>query len=379
MKFEAPVASFIKPLQQLSALAGGAANPDDIVNNILISVKDNRLFLRATDYRIELSYTTEVTAYKDGETTVNANKIREACSRLDQAAVVLFTYEPMDEVLILQSGSTIYRVRTRDPKDFPVMESEEFEDKLELRALQLKTIIDRSVFCIANDDFREYLRGMRLEVEGDRLTVFTSDGHRMSINEAQLQKPFESSYGVTLIKPCATELSKILQTATTEDEMVTLEFSRNLISTTFNNFKLTSKLLICNYPNVRSVIPKEFAVNLSVEREALRQSISRVSVLSSKRINGVTLNFDKGILNLKTENAEHEVATDTIPLNYDGETFEISLNASYVQDVLNSLSYAPEVCFLFQNVKSLANTMMQAATADESGVKTGYFIARVVV
>ena len=107
MKFEAPVASFIKPLQQLSALAGGAANPDDIVNNILISVKDNRLFLRATDYRIELSYTTEVTAYKDGETTVNANKIREACSRLDQAAVVLFTYEPMDEVLILQSGSTI--------------------------------------------------------------------------------------------------------------------------------------------------------------------------------------------------------------------------------------------------------------------------------
>ena len=161
--------------------------------------------------------------------------------------------------------------------------------------------------------------------------------------------------------------------------MVTLEFSRNLISTTFNNFKLTSKLLICNYPNVRSVIPKEFAVNLSVEREALRQSISRVSVLSSKRINGVTLNFDKGILNLKTENAEHEVATDTIPLNYDGEPFEISLNASYVQDVLNSLSYAPEVCFLFQNVKSLANTMMQAATADESGVKTGYFIARVVV
>ena len=100
MKFQAPVASFIKPLQQLSAVAGGASNADDIAHNLLISVKDNNLFLRATDYRVELSFTTQVSMQSEGQTTVNAQKLREACARLDQSAIAMFSYDEMEEVLV---------------------------------------------------------------------------------------------------------------------------------------------------------------------------------------------------------------------------------------------------------------------------------------
>ncbi len=379
MKFQAPVASFIKPLQQLSAVAGGASNADDIAHNLLISVKDNNLFLRATDYRVELSFTTQVSMQSEGQTTVNAQKLREACARLDQSAIAMFSYDEMEEVLTIESGSTVFKVRTRNPADFPLMDQEDVEKSLVIQAQQLRKLIENSTFCISNEDFREYLRGMRFEVEGENLSVFTSDGHRMSINETTLPQPLDGSFGVTLIKPCATELLKTLQNSVGDDELVTLAFSKNLLTTTINNYRLTSKLLICPYPNVRAVIPRQLTVSIPVNRSLLKQSIMRVSVLSSKRVNGITLNFAPGFLSLSSENSEHETASDKISLDYAGEPFEISLNASYVLDVLNVLSQSEIVMFNFVSTTQLASTMVIPQKEDESGVRVSYFIARVVV
>ena len=151
MKFQAPVASFIKPLQQLSAVAGGASNADDIAHNLLISVKDNNLFLRATDYRVELSFTTQVSMQSEGQTTVNAQKLREACARLDQSAIAMFSYDEMEEVLTIESGSTVFKVRTRNPADFPLMDQEDVEKSLVIQAQQLRKLIENSTFCISNE------------------------------------------------------------------------------------------------------------------------------------------------------------------------------------------------------------------------------------
>ena len=105
----------------------------------------------------------------------------------------------------------------------------------------------------------------------------------------------------------------------------------------------------------------------------------RVSVLSSKRVNGITLNFAPGFLSLSSENSEHETASDKISLDYAGEPFEISLNASYVLDVLNVLSQSEIVMFNFVSTTQLASTMVIPQKEDESGVRVSYFIARVVV
>ncbi len=379
MKFQAPVASFMRPLQQLAAIAGGNANEDDIAHKILMVVADNHLFLRTTDYKIELSFTVEVAVEKEGRLAVDAQKFREACSRLDSNAIVSFSYDEIEEILTISSAATLFNIRTITADDFPLIEQEEVDHTIELTAGQLRAAIERSIFCIPSDDFRDYLKGMRLEAEGSMLAVITSDGHRISINETPLNQSISDSFGLTLLKHCASELYKIVQNAGNED-IVKLSFSKNLINTTINNYHLTSKLNINPYPNVRVVIPKSYSLEIVVNREELKKTLSRVAVLSAKKIRPVTLKFEPGKILLSCENPEHETASDVMPLpSYDGDPVEITLNASYVIDTLNGLSFSENAVFNFVNASQIAGALITPEKQDDSGVKTSYFIARIVV
>ena len=276
--------------------------------------------------------------------------------------------------MLVSSGTAQFQIRTRNVLEFPTFEHEDVEQRIVLKQNQLKAIIDKSIFCISNEDFREYLKGMRFEVDGENVSVFTSDGHRMAVIETTLDVPLAQPLGSNLTRRCAAELTKILKDS---DEPVELAFTKNSISTSCNGYTLTSKLLICGYPNVRAVIPKSIDVSVEVPRAELKNAISRVNVLSSKRVNAVNLVFADDRLNLKTENSEHEVATESLNISYNLHPIDMSLNAGYVMEVLNAIS-TENVRFCFAN--PIVSTLIEPCSNDyEYGVRTRYIISRVVV
>ena len=376
MKFTLPLVSFIKHLSQVSGVAGAPGGKDDITQNVLISIKNNELTFKCTVYSIEMSVVIPGVAdvESEGATTVNAAKLRDSCKNLDQSALVTFDYDESNEILLVSSGTAQFQIRTRNVLEFPTFEHEDVEQRIVLKQNQLKAIIDKSIFCISNEDFREYLKGMRFEVDGENVSVFTSDGHRMAVIETTLDAPISQPLGSNLTRRCAAELTKILKDS---DEPVELAFTKNSVSTSCNGYTLTSKLLICGYPNVRAVIPKSIDVSVEVPRAELKNAISRVNVLSSKRVNAVNLVFADDRLNLKTENSEHEVATESLNISYNLNPIDMSLNAGYVTEVLNAIS-TDNVRFCFAN--PIVSTLIEACSNDyEYGVRTRYIISRVVV
>ena len=126
---------------------------------------------------------------------------------------------------------------------------------------------------------------------------------------------------------------------------------------------------------MRGVLPREIGSVVPVSRAMLKSEISKVSVLSSKRVNGVNLLFTPGFLNLRAENSEHEVATSQMPINYQGQELDVTLNAAYVNEVLTAMD-SEEVNFMFPN--PVICVQLQPITAD-ADVKTTYIISRVVV
>lgn len=380
MEFSAPLASFLKPLVNVCAITGGQSSTsttEDFASNVMLTVKDGYLTILGTNYKIELSYTVPVAANVEGQMLVNAAKLRETLSKIPSQQLVTFISDRNEEGnLTIVSAQTRFQIRCRNGRDFPTFDpnNEEVEEVLCIAQSTLKRILESSIFCVSAEEFREYLRGVRFEVKGDDLTCFTSDGHRMAMIEAKLAQPIEDEFKVTLLRNCSAELLKILEST---DETIELSFSRNKITTNCNGFKLTSKLLICNYPNVRGVLPKEIALSIVVDRAQLKEEISKVAVLSSKRVNGVTLLFEPEILRMRAENSEHEVATSEMMINYDGPIVEITLNASYLQDVLGAMN-SQQVSFNFS--KPLVNALIKPEGEPESeSVHTRYIISRVVV
>ena len=229
MKFQLPVQVIYKTVTQLSSVAG-STNKDDIVQNIYLKVQNGELVLRATNYGLEMTTTLALVddgmSVIEGETTVNASKLTQVLSKMPNTANVHFSV--IEDEMTITSGTSEFVLRVRSAKDFPVFEEEDVTQKIVLSQKKLKSIIDRSAFCVSADDFRDYLKGIRLEADSNTLSVFTSDGHRMAILETTLDVPVESFLGVCLIKKCATEISKLLSFT---DDLVELSFSKNILVT----------------------------------------------------------------------------------------------------------------------------------------------------
>ena len=376
MKFSITLSSISKQLSEVASIACSAPNKEDVTQNILINVTGNELTFKATNYNIELQTKIPVMdVVSEGETTVNAVKLKDTLANLDINSDVVF--ELANEKLIISNSSVSFEIRARSSKDFPSFEIDNIVQSIVLKQKQLKNIIDSSSFCVSNEDFRDYLKGVRFELNGTKLEIFTSDGHRMAILETNLdnQEPTIAPFGAILTKRCATQLSKILDD--NGESEVTLSFTKNAVLTTCNNYSLVSKQIICGYPNVRTVIPRTIDTQLSIPRESFSNLIKQVSVLSSKRINGVTFNFGNGKVDLRCENSEHEVATASLDLPDAQTPIEISLNSQYVREVLNVLK-SENVLFCFS--QPMAQVMIKPDTEEnEFGIKSSYIISKVVV
>ena len=376
MKFSITLSSISKQLSEVASIACSAPNKEDITQNILINVTGNELTFKATNYNIELQTKIPVMdVVSEGETTVNAVKLKDTLANLDINSDVVF--ELANEKLIISNSSVSFEIRARSSKDFPSFEIDNIVQSIVLKQKQLKNIIDSSSFCVSNEDFRDYLKGVRFELNGTKLEIFTSDGHRMAILETNLdnQEPTIAPFGAILTKRCATQLSKILDD--NGESEVTLSFTKNAVLTTCNNYSLVSKQIICGYPNVRTVIPRTIDTQLSIPRESFSNLIKQVSVLSSKRINGGTFNFGNGKVDLRCENSEHEVATASLDLPDAQTPIEISLNSQYVREVLNVLK-SENVLFCFS--QPMAQVMIKPDTEEnEFGIKSSYIISKVVV
>ncbi len=376
MKFSVILSEINRQLQEITGIAGVSPNKEDITQNIYFAVKDNVLILKSTDYSIELIARIPL-QYVDseGEIIVNGAKLREVLKNIDSNSSVSFDYDDINQKMQISADNTKFEIRVREACDFPVFESDEISHRVTVKQGILRSLLDKSLFCVASDDFRDYLRGVRLELDGSTLSVFTSDGHRMAILETQIDGVVSEPYGVLLTRRCALELTKILEHDSQTD--IELSFSKNSLKTNCNGYLLSSKLIVCGYPNVRSVIPKEIVTQIRLPRQAFCSFIKRVSVLSSRRISGITFNFSNNNVEMRCENSEHEIATANMGLEYTGAPIEISLNSNYIIEILNIID-SDDVLFNFSNPIN-GVMIVPDENAFKIGIKYSYIVSKVVV
>ncbi len=338
MKFSAHLSEIIKQLKEVARLASsGSKKEDDITLNVLMKVQNRVLTIKSTDYNIELEASIPLAdAEEDGIIAVNASKLVDVCSRNSNTDNVQFYDDETKGVLVINADNTIYEVRTRSASEFPTFAVEDEVQNLTLTQKQLKKLIDLSIFCVSNEDFREYLRGVRFEAEGNTLSVFSSDGHRMAILDTQIPTTVAQPLGALLTKQGTEQISSIIDGSS--DSQVELKFTKNSVSVNCNGYSLKSKLITVPYPNVRNVIPTRLSNEVLLPRKRFAELINRVSVLSSKRVNGVLFSFSEGKCDLKSENREHEVATHSENVPFTGAPIEIALNYMYINDCLSHLS-----------------------------------------
>jgi DNA polymerase-3 subunit beta len=329
MKFSISREALLKPLN----LAAGVVERRQtlpILSNVLLVLDGSRLSITGTDLEVELigHVDLEQPPESGGEVTVPARKLVDICKSLPDGSQLEFNLD--DQRLVIRSGRSRFTLSTLPASDYPSVDESQGGIELQLKQGDIKRLIERTGFAMAQQDVRYYLNGMLWETRDSRLRTVATDGHRLAMCTLQHELAV-ADMQVILPRKGVLELSRLLME---EDGDVAVVIGSNHFRANTGGFQFTSKLVDGKFPDYERVLPRGSNKIVYSDREELRHALTRASILSNEKYRGIRLTLSPGQVRILANNPEQEEAEEEISVDYQGDGLEIGFNVSYLLDVL---------------------------------------------
>lgn len=391
--FTVPVKLIAAPLTQVAGVCNKRpSNPADLTSNVKLDVTKDALSLTGRDGDVQLTATLPFTkdngasCEQEGTFLVDAAKLSSFIKALSPAETITFSLPDDDTRLAIttNSGSSDFVLQAAVLKEGvtfpPFSDSEDAKPvSFALEEHKLRYILDKSVFCVSVENYRDYLKGLRFEAVGNELTVYALDGHRMAALETVLAKAVDGESGeakfLTTLRG-TTELHKLLSNS--RKEPITLTVGHNVLTTQVGMYALSMRLLTVKYPNVAAVLPKQVS-EVRVPTAELKDAVNRVALFSDKRLSKVALTFAHNQLTLQAQNSDRETARAVIDyLDFaPSKPVEVNLNADYVKAFLQNIA-TPEVVFGLTPENNNTQIAERNQWAD-IGVRLRYVVSHIMI
>lgn len=359
MKFTISREGLLQPLQLVSG-AVERRHTLPILSNVLIKVSEGTLWLTGTDLEVELISSVKLSgSFSDGEITVPAKKLVDIIRGINGESNIIFEVE--ENKAIIKSGRGKYTLSTLSASDYPNLEDWEGEVEFEVKQSDLKGLIEKTHFSMAQQDVRYYLNGMSLETEEHVIRTVATDGHRLALSTLDYTTAALPARQVIIPRKGVLEIIRLIED---NETLVKVQIGSNHIRIFSTDFIFTSKLVDGRFPDYRRVLPKGSDKAVWASRELLKAAFSRAMILSNEKFKGVRLNLASGELKITANNPEQEQAEEIVDVNYEGEELEIGFNVAYLIDVLNVLN-SENVIF---NLSDANASALIHAEGDESAL-----------
>lgn len=300
-----------------------------ILSNLLLVAAKDKLKLTASDMEVELVAEIDKSCDEPGEITLPARKLLDICRALPEDAEIKI--QTSGDQIQVRSGKSRFTLSTLPAQEYPLVEMGGSTAEFSLSQQTLKSLLERTAFAMAQQDVRYYLNGLLLEMESNTIRTVATDGHRLALCDTGIELEMEQPVQIIVPRKGVQELIRLLDDT---DKEVTVRISSNHIQIVMEGLQFTSKLIDGKFPDYERVIPEFGKTPILADREQLRQSLIRASILSNEKYRGVRLLLDKDRLRAIAHNPEQEEAEEEVAVNYDGTELEIGFNVSYLLDAL---------------------------------------------
>ncbi|CAN7950827.1 unnamed protein product, partial [Ixodes hexagonus] len=298
-------------------------------------MEKNRLSITGTDLEVELVGQTQLDKNETDQLKfiLPGRKLMDICRALpENAPIELYRNK---EKIILRSGLSRFTLSTLPVEDFPSVERRETHLELMIPQRQFHRLLQRTAFAMAQQDVRYYLNGLLLETYPTQLRAIATDGHRLSANVLDIETNTEHRLQIIIPRKGVIELLRLLED---NDTPAIVRIGNNHICVSTEDFTFTSKLIEGRFPDCERVIPKGGDKQVFIDRDFLKQALSRTAILCNEKFKGVRFELRQGLLRILATNPEQEVAEEELKIDYAKEDLNIGFNVNYLLDILNTIS-----------------------------------------
>ena len=333
MKFRTSRDVLLRPLRVVTGVVERRQTLP-VLSNVLLEVGDDGLTMRGTDLEMEVvaRVTDRVEVAQSGAATVQAHKLADIWQSLPDGADVQVALE--SERVVLRSGRSRFTLATIPVEDFPkTQEGDDDGIKIALPHSDMRRLLDRTKFAMANGDVRYYLNGLLLELSGNTLRAAASDGHRMALCTVDGGEEVPERVRSIVPRKSVLDLERLLADS---DEEVRLTLGSTYMRVAQGEYTLTTKLVDGQFPEVDRLIPRDAENAIVGDRETLRSALHRASILANES-SEIRLQVEGDQMTIRATNPDQEEAEEVVAVDHAGKALEVGFNSRYIQDVLAAL------------------------------------------
>jgi DNA polymerase-3 subunit beta len=190
----------------------------------------------------------------------------------------------------------------------------------------------------SRDETLPILTGIRLEIEGDQLTLLATDRYRLAMRTITWNPADRDASSVALVRArTLSEVAKSLGAAGDVTLALTTGGATEMVGFEAGGRRTTSLLVDGDYPKVRSLFPAQAPTHALVATQALVDAVKRVALVA-ERNTPVRLTFTVDQLTLEAGQGEDAQASEAVEATLTGEDISIAFNPQFLLDGLGALN-----------------------------------------
>ncbi|GAB3655076.1 DNA polymerase III subunit beta [Actinocorallia lasiicapitis] len=307
--------------------------PVPVLAGMHLEATEERLKLSAFDYEVSAQVSADIDCQEPGTALVSGRLLAEICRALPLKPVEVTTDGAK---VMLQCGSAKFTLLTMPVEDYPSLPpmppvagsvvSDEFA-----------SAVAQVAIAAGRDDTIPMLTGVRVEIDGDTVTLASTDRYRLAVRELKWSPESLDATGTALVpaKTLADTAKSLTSGAEVKVSLATGEggLGEGMIGFEGGGRRTTSRLLDGDFVKYRSLFPAEYAGYAEVQTAAFVEALKRVALVA-ERNTPVRLSFRQGEVVLEAGTGDEAQAVEALEATLEGDDIDIAFNPGYVLDGL---------------------------------------------
>jgi DNA polymerase-3 subunit beta len=302
------------------------------------------LTLSSFDYDVSAQASVPVTVLEEGSALVSGRLLAEISRSLPARPVQISAEGGR---AILTCGSATFTLLTMPEDEYPAL-PEMPPAAGSVGSDAFATAVSQCAVAAGRDDTLPALTGIRIEVEGETLTLISTDRYRLAVRELRWN-PARPDLSAAVLVP-ARALADTARSLTTGAEVgIALalpggEDGENPLGARGDGMigfegagrRTTTRLLSGEFPRYQALLPTAAHAVAELSTGLLVEAVKRVALVA-ERNTAVRLAFSAGQLVLEAGSGDEAQAEEILEASFDGDDIATAFNPQYLLDGLTAI------------------------------------------
>ena len=296
------------------------------------------LVLSSFDYDVSAQATVPVSTEQPGSALVSGRMLAEISRSLPAKPVHI---NAEDGRAVLTCGSATFTLLTMPEEEYPAL-PEMPPAAGTIGSDAFATAVSQSATAAGRDDTLPALTGVRIEIDGETLTLVSTDRYRLAIRELRWMPATPDITAAMLVPAKAlADTARSLTNGAQVSIALALPGSEGsagdgMIGFEGNGRRTTTRLLGGEFPRYSSLLPKSVNASAELTTSLLAESVKRVALVA-ERNTPVRLSFSAGQLMLEAGTGDEAQAEEVIEAEFSGDDLSVAFNPQYLLDGLTAI------------------------------------------